>query len=179
MYIKTRDSLDSFKLEMSYDEEHKQINTTIIINDKPVKHFTDVYELFTNFNKSHSFEKETYESWKGVKSKGVFSDFYPFTCSCGVSGCAGIWDGIYQKVRGWTIEWRIIDKDKNGYHFLDKSYYNFHKMQYNHEIVNAWKWLHDNKYLVIDMYGCYEETISDRLDSICEFYPEQVKLLNK
>lgn len=178
MYLKTRDSLDNFKLELSYNEEDKELHTIILINDKPVNHFTDVYELFIHFNKTHTRQPETFESWKGIQKRELFSGFYPFTCDCGVSGCAGIWDGIYQKVRGWTVEWKIIDKEKNGYSFLDKSYYNFHKMEYNHEVVKAWKWLHDNKHLVIDMYGCYEETVGDRLDSIYECCPEEVKVLN-
>lgn len=47
-----------------------------------------------------------------------YSLFEPFTCSCGVSGCAGIWDGVHMKVRGRSVEWRM--KKNSGYDFSPK-----------------------------------------------------------
>jgi len=57
-----------------------------------------------------------------------YSNFYPFTCSCGVAGCAGIFDGVHLKVRGRSVEWRV--KKDIGYEFLDKRFYQFDKTNY-------------------------------------------------
>lgn len=179
MYLKTRDSLDDFKIEMSYNEECKHIDTTILINNKAINYFTDIDALFAFFNKTISRQPTHWKSWNDKWRTSVDSEFYPFTCGCGEAGCAGIWDGVYQKVRGWTVEWKIIDKERNGYHFLDKSFYNFHKMQYNYEIIKAWKWLHKNKHLIVDEYCGREETIGDQLENIYDWIPEQAKILNR
>lgn len=41
------------------------------------------------------------------------------TCSCGVSECAGVYDGVTVKCRRYTVEWRDIDCD------LPKRFYRF------------------------------------------------------
>jgi hypothetical protein len=46
------------------------------------------------------------------------------TCSCGVSGCAGIWFGTRVKVRKHTVEWRDVDCR------LPKRFYAFNKQDY-------------------------------------------------
>lgn len=40
--------------------------------------------------------------------------FEPFTCSCGVSGCAGIWDYVTMVVDDEVVSWGI--PDDMGYH---------------------------------------------------------------
>jgi hypothetical protein len=58
---------------------------------------------------------------------------YIFTCSCGIPGCAGIWEPMKIKVRKETIEWRIPKPrfgHSMGYEFLPKSFYSFNKKQY-------------------------------------------------
>lgn len=51
------------------------------------------------------------------------------TCSCGVSGCAGIFYGTTIKVRRKTVEWRDIDSG------LPKRFYSFDRNQYK-SVVN-------------------------------------------
>lgn len=63
-----------------------------------------------------------------VKDQGKHSLFYPFTCSCGIAGCAGIFDGVHLKVRGRSVEWRV--KKGMGYDFLPKRFYSFNKDEY-------------------------------------------------
>jgi Zn-finger domain-containing protein len=51
-----------------------------------------------------------------------------FTCSCGVAGCAGIFEMVEVKVRKHTIEWRLpVD---SGYGFLPKRFYSFSRKEY-------------------------------------------------
>ena len=59
--------------------------------------------------------------------------FYPWTCSCGNAGCAGIWESILCKHRKNTVEWRI---PKNMGYSID-GFYSFDKKQYISEIVKA------------------------------------------
>ena len=165
---------DKFELEVVYDEDFKQIKTSVIINSELVNHYTDLFAFFQHFQETNSREIEIIGKWKGRCS----SSFEPFTCSCGVSGCAGIWEGVYQKTRKWTTEWRIDDKDHNGYNFLDKSYYQFHRKSYEQEIVKAWKWLYDNQELIISDDGFDDETVGDILKRMEDWIPEKVELLN-
>ena len=46
------------------------------------------------------------------------------TCSCGVAGCAGIFDGTTVKLRRNTVEWRDIDCG------LPKKFYSFTRSNY-------------------------------------------------
>lgn len=54
--------------------------------------------------------------------------FTPFSCGCGVAGCAGIHDGIAVRPRKHTIEWRL-PKDM-GYEFLGKNFFSFDRAHY-------------------------------------------------
>jgi len=66
---------------------------------------------------------------------GSFSVFEPFSCTCGASGCAGIWEGIYVKVRRHSVEWRI--KPNTGYDsFMPKRFFSFSREQYTTERIN-------------------------------------------
>lgn len=109
-------------LDLYIDEKLINCYTDIVAFLYPPKIITDSY---------NPYDKKRFTSCKG-KLMMVYSEFYPFTCSCGVAGCASIWDGIYVKERKHTIEWRI--PQNSGYKFLDKRFYSFDKVEYNSEI---------------------------------------------
>ena len=90
-----------------FDVFHKGINTPYYVKDKTKSHF---YNL-------------------------CISTFEPFTCGCGVSGCAGIWAGIMSKHRKKTVEWKT--KVDDGYGFL-KRFYSFDRNQYEEAVYNLY-----------------------------------------
>jgi hypothetical protein len=57
-------------------------------------------------------------------------DIELMTCSCGVSGCAGIFYGTTVKVRRHTVEWRDIDCK------FPKRFYSFDRATY--ELLTVW-----------------------------------------
>ena len=101
---------------------HRDLKVTVVLNDVRVGWggHVDVYSLALNNLDHRPF-------WDGRYQEG-WSVFEPFSCSCGVAACAGIWDGIYVKERGHSVEWRANPKD--GHDFLPKSFFNFEKKQY-------------------------------------------------
>lgn len=129
------------------------IECTVEINGKEVKHYTDLYAFLRELvNKS---AVSNYANWSGESYKNTgtgyiaitkawyynLTCFYPFTCSCGVSGCSSIWDGIHVKWRKKSIEWRIKDK-RDGYEkILDKMFYSFDRKQYEQEVLTAYQTL--------------------------------------
>lgn len=78
-----------------------------------------------------------------------YSAFYPFSCSCGDAGCAGIWGGIKVRVRKHTVEWRINKDDGYG-GFLDKTFYSFDRRQYEKAYKNFIHWMEGHSYDVDD-----------------------------
>ena len=71
--------------------------------------------------------------WLNHRSKydpsGQWSAFEPFSCTCGASGCAGIWDGVYVKARKHSVEWRL--RKNTGYEdFMPKRFFSFSREQY-------------------------------------------------
>jgi hypothetical protein len=102
--------------------DHRDLKITVVLNDVRVgwKGHVDVYSLATRNLDHRPFWDDKYLSGWSV--------YQPFSCSCGEAGCAGIWDGIYVKERGHSVEWRANPKD--GYGFLLKSFFNFEKVQY-------------------------------------------------
>jgi hypothetical protein len=82
-----------------------------------------------------------------------FSLFEPFSCSCGVAGCASIWDGIYIKTRKHSVEWRT--KLENGYGFLPKTFFSFERAHYLQAQKDFMHWLsiqeNTEKKLCIDL----------------------------
>lgn len=50
------------------------------------------------------------------------------TCSCGVAGCAGIFEGTKSKIRKYSVEWRDIDSG------LPKRFHSFDKKEYMNTI---------------------------------------------
>lgn len=101
-----------------------QINDTIY---SPERHCISLPALMFDSLDSRSW----HERITNDKSDSKASSFYPFTCSCGEPGCAGIWNGIRVKNRRKTVEWRTSKED--GYKFLDKQFYSFDKAQYIQE----------------------------------------------
>ena len=129
------------------------IECTVEINGKEVKHYTDLYAFLRELvNKS---AVSNYANWSGESYKDTgtgyiaitkawyynLTCFYPFTCSCGVAGCASIWGGINVKWRKKSVEWRIKDK-RDGYeNILDKMFYSFDRKQYEQEVLTAYQTL--------------------------------------
>jgi len=106
------------------EQEYKHV--TLLLNGEPINCYISTYALLNT--------KKTIDCYWSDYLKELFypqrehSLFEPFTCSCGVSGCAGIWDGVHMKVRKNTVEWRV-GKDM-GYDFLPKRFFSFSKIEY-------------------------------------------------
>ena len=129
------------------------IECKVEINGKEIKHYTDLFALLREFvNKS---VVSNYTDWYGESYKDTgtdyvaitkswrynLTDFYPFTCSCGVAGCASVWDGVHVKWRKKSVDWRIKDK-RDGYEkILDKMFYSFDRKQYEQEVLTAYQTL--------------------------------------
>ena len=118
-----------------YQHTTNYISAEIIINNHKINEFVDYFSLF------HDILDKGYTDPFWSDGQSIDSTFYPFTCSCGNAGCARIWNGIFSKHRKYTVEYRIKDKEFNGYSFLPKSFYSFDKQEYIDQIVNAWKYL--------------------------------------
>lgn len=104
---------------------HKDLKITVVINDVRIgwNNSICVYNLALK-----NLDHKPYWHSKDKNPIGTWSVFEPFTCSCGHAGCAGIWDGIYVRERGYSIEWRA--KREDGYGFLPKTFFNFEKTAY-------------------------------------------------
>ena len=146
------EDIDNYE-ETSNNVTKYDIECTAEINGKDVKHYTDLYSFLRELvNKS---AVSNYANWSGesYKDTGIgyiaitkawyynLTCFYPFTCSCGVAGCASIWDGVHVKWRKNSVEWRIKDK-RDGYEkILDKMFYSFDRKQYEQEVLTAYQTL--------------------------------------
>jgi hypothetical protein len=82
-----------------------------------------------------------------IKDSGESSDFEPFTCSCGVGGCAGIYDGINSKHGKNIVKWKVLDKKTRK--LLGKKYFSFEKIQCENEISQVMEFISENKDLII------------------------------
>lgn len=134
-------------------EHHRDLKVTVVINDVRIggPAHVDVYSLVMKNTKCKS-------DW------GDWSAFYPWACSCGDAGCAGIWDGIYVRERGYSIEWRA--KRDDGYGFLPKTFFNFEKSQYKHAFDELLAQIvglcsdYPNTILVVDAGYCEEQLVT-------------------
>lgn len=94
-FTETVTPLDDYNGEKS---EHIFLGLDLYINEKPINCFTDIIAFLYSpkiITESYNpYDRKRSTSCKG-KMMMTYSDFYPFTCSCGVAGCASIWDGIY------------------------------------------------------------------------------------
>lgn len=55
---------------------------------------------------------------------------FVFTCSCGVVGCAGWFEGIKVKYRRNTVEWKLIDPEEGNRATKIHPNYSFNRKQY-------------------------------------------------
>jgi len=76
------------------------------------------------------------EDTKGCLDELVFAiTTYPidrkfiFTCTCGVAGCAGWFDGIKVKVRRNTVEWTVLDPSESRGMTIGR-FHSFNRAQY-------------------------------------------------
>lgn len=183
MFCKANDIKIAFKVEEDEHNGHKIYfpATKILIDNVYVNHFTDIHALFYMLGKSNSNQSEVNVYHKFNTSLGKYvevkdslsvqSNFYPFTCSCGVAGCNGIWEGVYQKTRKHTVEWRIKDKDNNGYKFLDKSFYRFNKYQFYREMYKVYKFIMENPQIEIESDYDEPTTLSEEFKYLQETKP--------
>lgn len=134
-------------------EHHKDLKVTVVINDVRIggPAHVDVYSLVMKNTKCKS-------DW------GDWSAFYPWACSCGDAGCAGIWSGISVRERGYSIEWRA--KREDGYGFLPKTFFNFEKSQYKRAFDDLIAQIvglcsdYPNTILVVDAGHCEEQLVT-------------------
>lgn len=115
------------------------------INDKTIKATLDLYALFDTHDASAEI----------------------FTCSCGVAGCAGIFDKIFVKIDDDKVDW-FIPRDDDSYSFLDKNVYSFNKEFYYDEINKAMKVLRDMSKFDLPVH-----------DQFSHFHGDQYLLKNK
>lgn len=112
-------------------------------------------------------------SWAGSN----WSVFRPFTCSCGDSGCAGIWDGIYVRPRKHSVEWRA--KREDGYGFLGKTFFSFERKAYEKAFkdmlndVLAMCSRYPDEIVVVDAGYCKEQMVT-AID-FYDYVQEQIK----
>lgn len=143
--------------------QHRDLKVTVVINGEPVvwNNHVELHDLiFRNLD-----DKPYYGPWGKNANKVIpqagWSVFCPFTCGCGAPGCAGIWDGIYVRERGYSIEWRA--KREDGYGFLPKTFFNYEKSQYKHAFkVLMWEIeeLCQEFDLVVDPGYCEEQLVT-------------------
>lgn len=134
-------------------EHHKDLKVTVVINDVRIggPAHVDVYSLVMKNTKCKS-------DW------GDWSAFYPWACSCGDAGCAGIWSGISVRERGYSIEWRA--KREDGYGFLPKTFFNYEKSQYKRAFDGLIAQIvglcsdYPNTILVVDPGHCEEQLVT-------------------
>jgi len=139
---------------INFDESNEYIKNLKLLNI-----LIEINGEFINWNYVDPYILKNY--WFDHRSKHIenykYSCFELFTCSCGVAGCAGIWDGIYIKSRKHSIEWRMNERD--GYKFMPKKFYSFDKEQYTKAYEDFMNWLKNekcvDKKLCIDL-GYYE-----------------------
>lgn len=134
-------------------EHHRDLKVTVVINDVRIggPAHVDVYSLVMKNTKCKS-------DW------GDWSAFYPWVCSCGDAGCAGIWSGISVRERGYSIEWRA--KRDDGYGFLPKTFFNYEKTAYKRAFDDLLAQIvglcsdYPNSILVVDAGYCEEQLVT-------------------
>lgn len=147
--------------EDGLDVVDRYIVSNIYINgDLIVCEYVDCLAFMVSIGDNrHVFEREI-----GVQYSGV-SDFYPFSCSCGIAGCSGIYQGVNSRHRRNSVEWRIVSD--LGYHFLSKRFYRFDRKLYDGMLLKIWKWLHEED-MCCDVYSCMSVSDFSYLSGICK-----------
>ncbi len=117
------------------DGQHYFLSATCVINGEKINQSFSVY-AFLRSVKTGSHEI--------------------FTCSCGIAGCAGIWDGIKVKNRRHTVEWRT--PVGSNYSCLSKRFYSFEKAKYDIARENLYAKLieYSASIMIHDQFPCGE-----------------------
>ena len=110
--MKNLDTIDVRYSETTYECGTMIEYISLILNGEPVKGTFDAYAF-------------AFPSTKKVSKEEIL------TCSCGVAGCAGIFDGTEVKRRRYTVEWRDIDCG------LPKRFYSFDKVAYDAAVAKV------------------------------------------
>ncbi|UKA04930.1 hypothetical protein [Photobacterium damselae] len=172
-------NLDTIKINPSLknfqeDPVCEALRFDIIINGDVVGSYVD---FFAFLHSKWNFMAEWWGNDVPQNERPLFSSFEPFTCSCGVSGCAGIFQGISSKHRKHTVEW-TIPVDAGYEKLLKKRFYRFDTALYEMELANVVKWMMENKDKTV-FYGDDDEQTVGRIieDHITSSYPdvEEVK----
>tara|TARA_R110000744_G_C19371770_1_gene563140 strand:+ start:16608 stop:17105 length:498 start_codon:yes stop_codon:yes gene_type:complete len=131
MKLDTIELVGSWVDVSEYQKGCSLLHIDVKINNEVVEtsNSVDVFRAYSNWFNSNN-------GWYPQQNR---SCFYLFSCSCGDAGCAGIWNGIRVKVRKNTVEWRV--KKKDGYEFLDKTFYSFDHKQYEKAYNDFFFWL--------------------------------------
>ncbi len=108
-------------------------------------------------------------------SKFNFSEFFLFTCSCGVPECAGFHEPIIQEKFDGTVKWIF---PKENYYQTEKLNYQFSQMEFENEFESAYQKIVslEKKHFVcqsmIDEYG-EALSIDMNLEHIIKSYQEK------
>lgn len=125
------------------EKDIREVATFIEINGLDINHFSDWFAFV-----SYSHDNRSYDEIENdTEGDPELSSFEPFTCSCGIGGCAGIYDGIYSRHDEQTVEWNVTDEVTKK--LLGKRYFSFDKNQYETEVKKIHLWLAENKELII------------------------------
>ncbi len=126
--------------------KNNKLKTTVTINNDEVNFYSDFFAFLLS---KDNIDKNRWDVESLTqKETSLLTDFYPFTCNCGHPGCLGIWKGIRSKHRKLTVQWRV--PRESGYEsILKKHFYQFHADQYEFEIAKIWRWMNNNKDVVI------------------------------
>lgn len=135
------------------DNDILLLNAKIVINGQVIPF--EVVDIQIILNKGMN---SNVDYWNNHKLNPIkYSGFYPFTCSCGEPGCAGIWNGILVKVRKNTVEWRCSNDD--GYNFLPKKFYSFKREKYEN-------WIEGIRNFIVELEKKFNRTIY--IDMCCD-----------
>jgi hypothetical protein len=146
------------------DHEFERLDIILSVNGTEIHRTTDLFEFLLGY----------FKTIPDVYEKHVVYNFYPITCSCGVPGCAGIWNGINLKYKRHSVEWRIGPND--GYKgIFEKNYFQFNRHAYDLEIANLWNFTKSNSHLATDDE---DQEVSSILQYWNEEFPERVRYLD-
>ncbi len=130
------DTID-VQLHRSEDGNHY---ISLILNGLPVKGTFDAFDLISSTHYKHMLLEL-------------------MTCSCGVPGCAGIFEGTYVKHRRFTVEWRDIDSG------FPKKFYSFKVADYAAAVDKAKEMMY-----TIARERENGDAVSDDIDRYDRFY---------
>lgn len=128
------DRMDKLDLELKITED--RLAFFVMVNGRQVQdeYNTNVVAFFSQFKVDTSLQKQEYNGRYYTES-----GFYPLSCSCGSAGCNGFHDGIYQKNKKYSVEWRVDPKYYANH--LPKRYYSFWINNYRKSVLGCWWWL--------------------------------------